>query len=46
MDLVGEVRGARVIRGERTDDAYYAVMRSDWRHLEASTDNASEQDPG
>ncbi len=46
MVQVGEVRGSRVVRGVRIDEAYYAVMRPDWRPLEAATSDASEQNPG
>ena len=30
MVQVGEVRGNRVVHGRRTDDAFYAVFKTDW----------------
>ena len=30
MVQVGEVRGNRVVHGRRTDDAFYAVLKTDW----------------
>ena len=30
MDQVGTVRGNRVVHGERTNDAFYAVLIDDW----------------
>ena len=30
MVQVGEVRDNRVVHGLRVDDAYYAVLKSDW----------------
>jgi ribosomal-protein-alanine N-acetyltransferase len=30
MDQVGEVRDNRVVHGLRVDDAFYAVLKSDW----------------
>ena len=33
LKFAGEVRGSRVLRGNRIDEVYFAIMRSDWRIL-------------